>query len=180
MKSTFVLLTFVLGLNAFGQMNGYSSEYTTVDLRKCSQFTEGEGGDSAICQGPNAISLDIAVGDWTHMHIVYQGLKFSTWEQMGRVGSFTSLGGNNQVVEWISKDGKVKSLIARGNGVNPSTQENYTSLLVYGFNEKSVCYRGRVSTNEQARLLAMSETCIEPLKVESTTDDIPDFSATKL
>lgn len=167
MKAKLSLATLFLGLSVLAQ--GLVSHYTSVDLKKCSNLVEGEGGASAECQGPDGVILKISRGDWTNVSIKYKGRLFETWETLISVGSFTQIGGDNQLIEWIvdgsDGQGKIQSLIMRVNGTNPNNQAVTSKLLVFGFSPLGVCYRGEALSNTSARQLAEAAQCMKSLPV---------------
>lgn len=166
MRTQISLAALFLSMSVMAQ--GLVSTYSSIELQKCSKFESGEGGISAECQGPDKVVLEISSGDWTNMWIRHKGKRFETWTLLTAVGSFTRIGGDNQVVEWIldkSVEGQstVHSLIARVGGTNPNTLANTSRLLVFGFTQLGVCYRGDSTSNMGARKLAESNECVKAL-----------------
>jgi hypothetical protein len=167
MKMNLSLAAMFLGISVMAQ--GLVSTYSSINLKKCANFQEGEGGVSADCQGPDGVVLEFASGDWDNMWINYKGKRFETWSLLVSVGSFTRIGGDNKVVEWIldkSVEGtsRVHSLITRVGGLtNPDTQATSSKLLVFGFTQLGVCYRGHSASNVGARKLAESSHCLKVL-----------------
>tara|TARA_B110001454_G_C12723226_1_gene435947 strand:- start:7429 stop:7965 length:537 start_codon:yes stop_codon:yes gene_type:complete len=167
MKIQLGLAGLFLGISVMAQ--GLVSTYSSIDLRKCTNYQEGEGGVSADCQGPDGVVLEISSGDWENMWISYKGKRFETWTLLISAGSFTRIGGDNQVVEWIldkSVEGKtrVHSLIARVSGnISANSQTRASKLLVFGFSSLGVCYRGESTSNLAARQIAESNQCLKNL-----------------
>ncbi|OYZ24044.1 MAG: hypothetical protein B7Y39_02270 [Bdellovibrio sp. 28-41-41] len=166
MKTQLSLAALFLSMSVMAQ--GLVSTYSSIELQKCSKFESGEGGVSAECHGPDNVVLEISNGDWTNMWIRHKGKRFETWNLLTAVGSFTRIGGDNQVAEWIldkSVEGQstIHSLITRVSGTNPNTQASTSRLLVFGFTQLAVCYRGDSTSNMGARKLAESNECSKAL-----------------
>lgn len=137
-----------------------TSEYTTVDLKKCSTLSEGEGGSHAICpgaQGPlGPIQVEIFSGDNENLNFIHAGKKHLAWKHIIDVGSFTFVGGANRIIEWIKDNsGNLRAIVFRVE----AQSNNASKLVVLGVTKYELCYFGTVQTNDQARQLGETAYC---------------------
>lgn len=165
MKATFttILFSVFFVLTTLAQERG-SSLFTSIDERNCQRSQQGW----ANCHGPDGVLLKISKGEWTNLDIQYQGKLHETWTDLVDVGSFTGLGGDNQVVEWKLDQQKVKSLIIRVRAIDVNNNNRPKSeLLVFGFTSIGVCLRGKSQYNDVASQIAMAGQCGHYLKSKS-------------
>lgn len=144
-----------------------TSEYTSVDLNKCYNRTDGENGSSATCAGADGplgpIQVEIFSGDNDNLNFIHAGKKHLAWKYIIDVGSFTYVGGKNRVIEWIKNDeGNLRSIVFRVD----AQSNNASKLVVLAVTKYEICYLGTVQTNEQARTLGLTGYCGDYLPQE--------------
>jgi len=164
MKSILLAITMLLCSFALAG----NSEYTTVDLNKCSNVSHGEGGSSAICPGANGplgpIQVEVLSGDNENLNFIHAGKKHMAWQYIIDVGSFTFVGGKNRVIEWIKDNsGNLRAIVFRVE----AQSNNASKLVVLGVTKYEICYFGTVQTNEQARSLGETAYCGDYLPTEN-------------
>lgn len=162
MKIKFALPLFLFCLTSIAQ--NFVSEYKTIDLQKCAHYEQHENGETAECLGSDDVILHLSSSDWTNLSIQYRSRVYTTWDDLVNVGSFTSIGGTNQVAEFLieplpSGRKQVHSVIIRVRGIDPISQQHKSELLVFGFTVTGVCFRGKSISNEEARKIAGSSLC---------------------
>lgn len=181
-----VLCLALLG-SAHANAGSFEHHYTPVSTDGCLPDSSDETGERYICRGRADIMLNMTFGDWTNMDIAYNGFIFQTWKRLVDVGSFTRVGGDNHVVEWVyeklpTQAYKPVAIIARVQGTNPQTLNQNSKLMILGFRDKDICFLGYRVTNAEASRLAESFPqlpCLEPLPKErdpaySSSESLPD------
>lgn len=127
------------------------------------------------CPGPVAgvRTLLHRGADWDHLYLYADGQRYSLWEPMVAVGSWSGVGNKKGVVEWLFAPGKprnrakLKAFIVRFEGTRLNADGEATGtrsqLAVFDLNAGNVCWKGNFADNASARKAAVSSACKAPL-----------------
>lgn len=108
-------------------------------------------------------------GDWDHLSLFIDGARYSLWEPMVAVGSWSGLGNKKGVVEWLFTQGKprnratLKAFIVRfeGTRINADGEARGTNsqLAVFDLSLGALCWKGNFASNVAAREAVTGGAC---------------------
>lgn len=120
-------------------------------------------------------------GDWDHLYLFIDGQRFSLWEPMVAVGTWSGVGNKKGIVEWLFANGKPRSrsnlvgLIVRFEGTvlnkNGDATGTRSQLAVFDLNAGAYCWKGNFAGNAAARRAVTTATCkaiLEATEPDST------------
>jgi len=154
----------------------YISAYSKVADKSSCQYQEqkDEEGETTSCtyrcNGPvEGISTQLdSCEDYDNFAVLIGDKRFSTWEQMTKVGGFAGLGNEKSIVEWLGRPvaqgfADPFALIVRFNGTDEN-QKTRSRLAVFGIEKDALCFKGLVKDNVAARKMADTGACVEKIK----------------
>ena len=108
-------------------------------------------------------------GDWDHLSLLIDDQRYSLWEPMVAVGSWSGVGNKKGVVEWLFAAGKprnraaLKALIVRFEGTilnaDGDTKGTRSLLAVFDLSAGRLCWKGNFANNTAARKAATNAAC---------------------
>ena len=121
-------------------------------------------------------------GDWDHLHLFVDGKRYSLWEPMIAVGSWSGVGNKKGVAEWLFMAGKprnratLKAFIVRFEGTRMNAdgeaRGNNSQLAAFDLSPGALCWKGNFATNVAARRAVTDGACKTMLEASDpeTTD----------
>lgn len=179
MKSDGYLKYSVLGLllctsGALASPAKLQSVYGKItDGRECAyeQSATEEKDILYDCPGPVAEvrTLLHRGDDWDHLYLTIDSHRYSLWEPMVAVGTWSGVGNKKGVVEWLFAAGKprsrakLKSLIVRFEGTvlnaDGEAKGTRSQLAVFDLTTSKLCWKGNFATNAAARKAVINAAC---------------------
>lgn len=165
---------------AFAASPGLQSVYgEIIDGPECAyeQSATEENDIVYDCPGPVAEvrTLLHRGGDWDHFYLIIDGHRYSLWEPMVAVGTWSGIGNKKGVVEWLFATGKprsrakLKSLIVRFEGTvlnaDGEAMGTRSQLAVFDLTKGELCWKGNFPSNASARKAATSAVCKSGMRV---------------
>lgn len=118
--------------------------------------------------------------DWDHLYVLIDGKRYSLWEPMVAVGTWSGLGNKNGLVEWLYSDNKrrgrvqLSGLIVRFEGTTLNADGDAagtrSALAVFNLSAGKLCWVGNFKNNVAARNAAQSGACKAPLTLSESAD----------
>jgi hypothetical protein len=107
--------------------------------------------------------------DWDHLYLTIDGARYSLWEPMVAVGTWSGVGNKKGLVEWLFVAGKprsrasLKSLIVRFEGTILNTDGDAmgtrSQLAVFDLTKGGLCWKGNFAENTAARKATKHGVC---------------------
>jgi hypothetical protein len=107
--------------------------------------------------------------DWDHLYLLMDGHRYSLWEPMVAVGTWSGVGNKKGVVEWLFVAGKprsrakLKALIVRFDGTvlnaDGEAKGTRSQLAMFDLSEGNLCWKGNFANNAAARKAVVNAAC---------------------
>jgi hypothetical protein len=165
---------------AFAASPGLQSVYGKItDGPECAyeQSATEENDILYDCPGPVAEvrTLLHRGDDWDHLYLTIDSRRYSLWEPMVAVGTWSGIGNKQGVVEWLFVAGKprsrakLKALIVRFDGTvlnaDGDVKGTRSQLAVFDLTKGKLCWKGNFANNAWARKAATSGVCKSGMRV---------------